>query len=77
MTVSRKIGQYVKEKGYNLSEISRQTGISYQCLYDSMYGTSRTRELRANELLPLCIFLNVDLRKFAGSKDSVLEEERK
>lgn len=67
MTISKKIGKYVKEKGYNLSEVARQTGIDYNCLYNSMYGEGRERELRANELLPLCVFLNIDFRDFADN----------
>ena len=69
MTVSKKIGRYVKEKGYNLAEIARRTSINYDYLYDSLYSP-KGRELRANELLPLCIFLDVDLRNFADTEVS-------
>ena len=65
MDISKKIGVYIKDRGLNLSEVSRKTGIDYQALYASLYNNDRKRDLRAKELIPLCIFLEVDPREFA------------
>lgn len=65
MTISKKIGRYMKEKGFNLAEVARQTGLDYQSLYVSLYDENRNRDLRSEELIPLCIFMNVDPREFA------------
>jgi len=58
----------MKEKGFNLSEVARRTGLDYRSLYASLYSKESERDLRAEELIPLCIFLNVDPRKFAEQK---------
>lgn len=63
--ITDNISQYVKRKGFNLSKISRETGISYRSLYSSLYDDERRRSLRDDELVKLCIFLNVDPREFA------------
>lgn len=65
MRISRRIGIYMKEKGFNLSEVARRTGLDYQSLYASLYSKESERDLRTEELIPLCIFLNVDPRRFA------------
>lgn len=64
-TISNKIGNYIKGKGYNLSEIARKTGLNYKNLYASLYDSRSNRDLRAQELITLCIFLDVDPRMFA------------
>lgn len=66
--ISRKIGEYIKNRGFNLKEVSRITGINYRALYDSLYNDNKARDLRAEELIPLCIFLDVDPRIFADDK---------
>lgn len=65
MRISRRIGAYMKDRGFNLSEVARKTGLDYQSLYISLYDEKRDRDLRTEELIPLCIFLNVDPRQFA------------
>lgn len=65
MKISRRIGVYMKDRGFNLSEVARKTGLDYQSLYASLYDEKRDRDLRTEELIPLCIFLNVDPREFA------------
>lgn len=65
MGISKRIGKYMKEKGYNLAAVARQTGLEYDSLYVSLYDENRDRDLRSEELIPLCIFLNVDPREFA------------
>lgn len=65
MTISKKIGQYMKDRGFNLAEVARKTNLDYNSLYVSLYDDGRNRDLRTEELIPLCIFLNVDPREFA------------
>lgn len=67
MKISRRIGAYMKDRGFNLSEVARKTGLDYQSLYASLYDDKRDRDLRTEELIPLCIFLNVDPRDFADT----------
>lgn len=72
MGISRKIGIYMKDKGFNLSEVARKTGLDYQSLYASLYDEKRDRDLRTEELIPLCIFLNIDPRDFAEQHQEAL-----
>ena len=46
---TKNLSKYVKEKGINLSKMSRDTGIPYMALYDSLMNDSRDRDLRAGE----------------------------
>lgn len=69
LSIARRIGKYMKEKGFNLSEVARKTGLDYQSLYSSLYDKSRKRDLRTEELIPLCIFIGVDPREFAWEGD--------
>jgi lambda repressor-like predicted transcriptional regulator len=56
---------YVKEKGINLSVMSRSTGIGYNALYASLSKLDiSTRELRADEFMLICNFLDVDPKLF-------------
>lgn len=68
MKVSKQIGIYMKQRGLNLSEVARRTGLDYHSLYTSLYQESSNRDLRAEELIPLCIFLEIDPREFAQQK---------
>lgn len=63
--IAKKIGTYMKEKGYNLSEVAKRTGLNYQSLYASLYDGKQNRDLRTEELIPLCVFLDIDPRDFA------------
>ena len=51
---TKKISEYVRQKGFNLSEISRKTGVPYMALYDSLMNDKRDRDLRVDEFLELC-----------------------
>ncbi len=70
--VTDNISKYIKGKGINLSKMSRDTGIPYVALYDSLLNEFRNRELRADELYKVCGFLGVDPKEFAGN---LLEHE--
>lgn len=65
MNIAKNIGIYMKQRGINLSEASRQTGVSYQALYASLYDENSNRDLRSEELISLCMFLEVDPMDFA------------
>lgn len=57
---TRNLARYVKEKGINLSHLSRNVGIPYMALYDSLSNEGRSRDLRAGEACKICSFLNLD-----------------
>lgn len=59
----------MRARGYNLSEVSRKTGIEYKGLYTSLYDEKRNRDLRAEELIRLCEFLDIDPREFVGKTE--------
>ena len=63
--LEKNIGDYIKRKGINLSEMARRTGIPYQMLYDSLINPARDRQLRGIELIAVCQFLDKDPRDFA------------
>lgn len=74
--ITENISRYIRNKGYNLSKISRETNIPYQALQSSLYSTERNRSLRDDELVKLCIFLNVDPRRFADEPADASAERR-
>lgn len=57
---TKKVSEYIREKGFNLSEISRKTNIPYTALYNSLMNEKRDRDLRVDEFLPLCKHLGLD-----------------
>lgn len=65
---TRNLSQYVKEKGINLSKMARDTGVPYMALYDSLMNPGRDRGLRAGEFVAVCIFLEIDPRKFSDKE---------
>lgn len=69
-TPTKLMGKYIKEKGYNLSEISRKTKIPYMALYDSLMNDKRDRDLRVDEFLPLCKHLGIDPMEFYPKEES-------
>ena len=66
---TKAVGNYVKDKGINLSKMSRVTGIPYVSLYDSLLNDSRDRNLRAGEYMQVCKFLGVNPLDFAGEME--------
>lgn len=57
---TQKVSEYIKQRELNLSDISRNTQIPYMALYDSLFNKKRARELRVNEFLVLCKYLDVN-----------------
>ena len=66
--ITKQIGAYVKDKGINLSEMSRKTGISYSALYASLRDKSRERPLSVDEAVSVCKFLEVNPMDFAKTE---------
>ena len=64
-TVTKNVATYVREKGINLSKMARDTNIPYAALYSSLSDDGRERELRADELLGICNYLDKDPREFS------------
>lgn len=62
---TQNLSEYVRSKGINLSKLSRDTGIPYTSLYDSLMNESRDRDLRAGEFFIICRFLGVKGEIFA------------
>lgn len=55
----KKFIKVYKRKGINLSKMSRDTGVPYMSLYDSLMNESRDRDLRAGEVFKVCVFLTI------------------
>lgn len=69
---TRNLSKYVKEKGINISKMSRDTQISYMALYNSLMNSERERDLRAGEMLSVCQFLGVNPKDFAEPDKEVV-----
>lgn len=63
------VSKYLRDKGYNLSEVSRKTGIPYHVLYASINDDKRERDLRAGEFLAICSFIEQDPMAFRDNND--------
>lgn len=70
MSLEHNIAEFIKKREVNLSEMSRETGIPYMALYNSLLNDKRERPLRGNEFLAVCEFLGVSPMNFAGEKES-------
>ena len=60
--ITQKIGEFLKDSNVNLSELSRKAGIPYNLLYASAWDKNRERDLRANELMSICVVLDLNPR---------------
>lgn len=61
---TKKISEYIRQKGFNLSEISRKIKVPYMALYDSLMNDKRDRDLRVDEFLALCKHLGLNPMDF-------------
>ncbi len=71
-SLTRNLSRYVKDKGINVSKMSRDTGIPYMALYDSLLNDERDREIRGGELMKVCAFLEVNPMDFAEEQNKKL-----
>lgn len=74
---TKRVSEYVRQKGFNLSEISRRTGLPYMVLYDSLMNEKRDRDLRVDEFLRLCDHLDVNPMQFYAFEQEETEKEVK
>ena len=68
MGATKSLARYVQENSVNLSAMSRETGIPYMALYDSLANKKRARLLSFYEALVICRFLGVNPMDFAEEK---------
>lgn len=59
MTAEQVLRSVVQERGIKVSHISQKTGIPYSRLLPSVQGK---RELKADEWIALCVYLDLDPR---------------
>jgi len=64
-TLTKNVSRYIRKKGISIKKISEGTGIPYAALYDSLLHKSRNRELRADEFMAICKFLEKKPEDFA------------
>lgn len=67
--ITQKVGRLLKNSHVNLSELSRKTEIPYNTLYASVWDRSRHRDLRANELMSICVVLGINPMDFVDDPD--------
>lgn len=67
--VTERIGDYLRVSRINLSELSRKTGVPYSTLYASVWDRSRHRDLRASELMSICVVLGINPMDFVDDPD--------
>ena len=58
-TITNNISQYIKDRGINVSKMSRELGIPYISLYNSLLNPSSERTLRDIEFMKICYFLEI------------------
>jgi len=68
-TATRRLAGYIKEKGFTITAISMGTGISYGKL-DKSLNPEGKRELRADEYLAICGFIEKNPMDFYSAKES-------
>ena len=66
--VTKRVSDYIKDKGISIRSLSDGSGVSYNPLYSSISGK---RRLRADEFLSICDFLEISPDRFwDGAKPS-------
>lgn len=67
--VTDRLSEYVRRKRINIAAMSRDTGIPYMAIYDSLMNEKRDRDLKDNEFLSICKFLEVNPMNFADTSE--------
>ena len=57
---TKRVSEYIKHRRLNLSDMARQVNIPYSALYNSLFNEKRDRDLRVDEFLTVCTYLDVD-----------------
>lgn len=68
MSLESNIAGFIKKRGINLSAMSRDTGIPYMSLYNSLSNKNRERPLKASEFLTICKYLGISPVDFVETK---------
>lgn len=63
--VTKKVASYVESLGVNIAKMSRDIGVPYRALYDSLVNNERNRTLRDREFLLICQYLEKNPMDFA------------
>ncbi len=75
---TEELANYIRKNNYNLASIARETGIPYMALYDSLFNSSRSRQLRVSEYFAVCSCLGVSpgqlQERYRGMKEEVITE---
>lgn len=53
------LAEIIKERKVSASAVSKETGISYMRIYDSIFNRNRNRPLRGDELIAICKYLKI------------------
>ena len=66
------LSDYIKQKGFSISKIAKETGIPYSALYDSLSNDSRDRDLRIDEFVKVCQFIGKNVSDFYEISDKAI-----
>ncbi len=72
--VTKNVAKYINNKGIQISKISEATELEYAPLYDSLGNSGRGRDLRDDELIKVCTFLEKNPMDFAESNELLKRE---
>jgi len=64
VSVTKNVAQYVRDKGISVVKMTSETGLPYQPIQRSLSANS-DRDLRADELIAICHFINKNPNDFA------------
>lgn len=67
MSPTKELSTYLGQRGISISAVQKGTGLPRQVLYSSL-GKNGKRELRADEFLQVCLFIEADPMRFAPKK---------
>lgn len=71
--ITERVSRYVIEKGINLSNLAKETGHSYNAISHSIGAKNTGRELRDDEFMDICRFLEVNPLRFATDEGQLSE----
>lgn len=67
MTFEEWLSEIIDSRSINLSKMSREIGIPYRAVYNSLRNVETSRELRSSELIAICRYLGVNPMEFYGN----------
>lgn len=76
MHSTRALAEYINEKGISIATICKATGLTKTPIYDSLSLNGRGRPLKSDEFLLICMFLEVDPRRFATELIQILKSKK-